>query len=167
MLKRKYLAIRAEEIPARQKVSSYPEPFRSRMHGRSKRQLGNAFGLQNFGVNMTELLPGGESSLMHRHTKQDEFVYILSGNPTLRTDEGEVVLAPGMCAGFSAGGVAHHLLNNTDDLVVYLEIGDRMAGDEGLSPRPSEADMVQESCQTYGVRVINAGEKFSRFREKS
>jgi uncharacterized cupin superfamily protein len=139
MPEQKQLAIMAEEIPARQKASVYPEPFFSRMQGRSKRQLGNAFGLQNFGVNMTELAPGGESSIMHRHTKQDEFVFILSGNPTLRTDEGEAELAPGMCAGFPAGGVAHHLVNNTSTPVLYLEIGDRAAGDEGHYP---EDDLI-------------------------
>jgi uncharacterized cupin superfamily protein len=130
----KTIALPAETIAARQKPSAYPEPFFTRMLGRSKRQLANAFGLKNFGVNMTELAPGGESSLMHRHTRQDEFIYILSGHPTLRTDEGEMELAPGMCAGFPAGGIAHHLVNRTDAPVVYLEIGDRTPGDEGHYP---------------------------------
>jgi uncharacterized cupin superfamily protein len=35
-----------------------------------------------------------------------------------------------MCAGFQAGtGDAHHLVNDTEEDVVYLEIGDRSAGD--------------------------------------
>jgi uncharacterized cupin superfamily protein len=81
---------------------------------------------------------------MHRHTKQDEFIYVLSGNPTLRTDEGEVVLAAGMCAGFPAGGVAHHLVNNTDAPAVYLEIGDRTAGDEGHYPQDDLMAQMEE-----------------------
>lgn len=128
------LAIVAAGTPPRTKPSNYPEPFFSRMLGREKRPLGDRFGLTNFGVNLTRLAPGGESALLHRHSRQDEFVYVLEGNPTLVTDEGEVVLAPGMCAGFPAGGVAHQLVNRTDRAVVYLEIGDRTPGDEGSYP---------------------------------
>eukprot|EP01031_Cornospumella_fuschlensis_P008383 gene8383-10335_t len=71
--------------------------------GRIKRQLGDAFGLSRFGVNLTVLPSGAQSALLHRHTEQEEFIYILSGHPTLRTDAGEVPLEPGMCVGFSAG----------------------------------------------------------------
>jgi uncharacterized cupin superfamily protein len=104
------------------------------MSKREKRQLGDQFGLKNFGVNLTRLFPGGESALLHRHSKQDEFVYILQGEPTLVTDDGEVTLGPGMCAGFPAQGRAHQLVNRTALDVLYLEIGDRSAGDEGFYP---------------------------------
>ena len=128
------LAIKAEDAPLRTKPSNYPEPFFSRMLNREKRPLGDIFGLKNFGVNLTTLLPGGESALLHRHSKQDEFVYVLEGTPTLVTDAGEVELAPGMCAGFPATGIAHQLVNRTQRNVVYLEIGDRTPGDEGSYP---------------------------------
>src|SRR3974390_1208030 len=127
-------AIAAASAPARTKPSNYPEPFFSRMAKREKRPLGDLFGLKNFGVNLTVLQPGGESALLHRHSRQDEFVYVLEGHPTLVTDRGEVALAPGMCAGFAAGGIAHQLVNRTADTVVYLEIGDRTSGDEGSYP---------------------------------
>ena len=83
----------------------------------------------------TEASPGGESALLHRHTKQDEFIYVLQGMPTLVTDSGEVQLSPGMCAGFPAEGIAHQLVNRTGSEVAYLEIGDRTPGDEGSYPR--------------------------------
>jgi len=124
------VAIRAADAPARAKPSTYPEPFATRMKGQEKRPLGDLFGLTNFGVNLTRLLPGGSSALRHAHSKQDEFVYILEGRPTLHNDEGKVLLAPGMCAGFKAGtGDAHRLVNETSDDVVYLEVGDRAPGD--------------------------------------
>ena len=88
------------------------------MAKREKRPLGDLFGLKNFGVNLTRLAPGGESALLHRHSKQDEFVYILDGEPTLVTDGEEVTLSPGMCAGFPAQGLAHQLVNRTDRTVV-------------------------------------------------
>ncbi|HEX6002725.1 MAG TPA: cupin domain-containing protein [Burkholderiales bacterium] len=129
------IAIVAAEAPPRAKATNYPEPFASRMAGREKRPLGDLFGLSNFGVNLTRLAPGAVSALRHAHSKQDEFVYILSGRPKLRTDAGETALAPGMCAGFKAGtGDAHHLVNCTSEYVVYLEVGDRTPGDEGSYP---------------------------------
>lgn len=129
------LAIHVDECAPRTRPSNYPEPFASRMSRREKRQLGNAFGLTNFGVNLTRLAPGGESALLHRHSRQDEFVYILEGQPTLVTDTTEIPLGPGMCAGFPAGGVAHHLVNRTEADVVYLEIGDRTDGDTAEYPQ--------------------------------
>ncbi|MEO3691866.1 cupin domain-containing protein [Roseateles paludis] len=128
-------ALTALDVPPRQKRSIYPEPFASLMEGRTKRVLGNLFGLSNFGVNLTTLAPGGSSALRHAHSKQDEFIYILAGHPTLHTDAGRQRLAPGMCAGFKAGtGDAHRLLNETDAEVLYLEVGDRTAGDEAHYP---------------------------------
>jgi uncharacterized cupin superfamily protein len=123
------LVIVAAEAPPRPFRTNYPEPFASRMAGRDKRPLGDLFGLTNFGVNLTRLNPGGSSALRHAHTKQDEFVYILEGRPTLVTDAGRTALEPGMCAGFKAAGDAHCLVNETDRDVVYLEIGDRTPGD--------------------------------------
>jgi uncharacterized cupin superfamily protein len=129
------VALVAGEAPPRTRLSAYPEPFASKMAGRTKRPLGDAFGLTNFGVNLTTLAPGAVSSLRHAHSKQDELVYILRGLPTLHTDSGRRVLAPGMCAGFKAGtSNGHRLVNETDEDVIYLEIGDRSPGDEGSYP---------------------------------
>lgn len=129
------LAITAAEAPLRSKPSTYPDPFFRRMDKREKRPLGDLFGLENFGVNLTRLAPGGESALLHFHSRQDEFIYVLEGHPTLVTDRGELQLEPGMCAGFPAAGLAHHLVNRTVRDVVYLEIGDRTGGDVGSYPR--------------------------------
>lgn len=128
-------AINALDAAPRTKPSSYPEPFASRMTGRDKRALGDVFGLSNFGVNLTRLVPGAGSALRHAHTKQDEFVYVLEGYPVLITDQGETALAPGMCAGFKAGsGNGHQLVNRTSADVLYLEVGDRSAGDTATYP---------------------------------
>jgi len=129
------IAVVAAEAPPRTKASIYPEPFASRMGGRRKHPLGDVFGLTNFGVNLTRLAPRAVSALRHAHTKQDEFVYILKGYPILHTDEGRTPLSPGMCAGFKAGtGNGHHLVNESEEEVVYLEVGDRTPGDEGSYP---------------------------------
>ena len=93
----KPIAVTASEVPARTRPSVYPEPFASRMMGREKRPLGDLFGLANFGVNLTHLAPNAVSALRHAHTKQDEFIYILQGWPTLHTDEGRTQLSGNVC----------------------------------------------------------------------
>jgi uncharacterized cupin superfamily protein len=128
-------AIVALEAAPKTKPSNYPEPFASRMAGREKRPLGDVFGLSNFGVNLTHLAPGAGSALRHAHSKQDEFIYVIEGHPVLVTNEGEAALSPGMCAGFKAGsGNGHQLLNRTSQDVLYLEVGDRSAGDTVAYP---------------------------------
>ena len=137
------VAIAAADAPARARASNYPEPFFTRMLKRDKRPLGDLFGLRSFGVNLTRLAPGGESALRHAHVRQDEFVYVLEGRPTLVTDAGRTALQPGQCAGFRGGsGDAHHLVNETDEDVVYLEVGDRLPGDGATYP---DDDIVAEA----------------------
>lgn len=127
--------ILALDVPFRTKPSLYPEPFASRMLGREKRQLGNFFGLTNFGINLTRLKPNAISALRHAHSKQDEFMYILQGRPILQTNEGRTQLSPGMCIGFPAGkDDANNLVNETSEEVLYLEVGDRTPGDEAVYP---------------------------------
>ena len=129
------VALLAVDVPPRQQVTFYPQPFAARVAGREKRILGDRFGLKNFGVNLTRLSPGAASSIRHAHSKQDEFVYVVQGNPVLVTNAGETVLMPGMCAGFRGGSDdAHHLVNRTAVDVFYLEVGDRTAGDAVVYP---------------------------------
>ena len=123
------VAIHATEAPLRARATGYPADLAARVAGREKRPLGDMFGLSLFGVNLTRLAPGAWSALHHGHGKQDEFIYVLQGSPTLVTDSAETLLAPGMCAGFPAGGSPHHLENRTDADVLILEVGDRGAGD--------------------------------------
>jgi uncharacterized cupin superfamily protein len=115
--------------------SNYPDVFKPRVAGRAKQKLGDALGLKNFGVNLTTIKPGAASALRHWHLKQDEFVYILEGELVLVTDAGEQVLSAGMAAGFPAGKAdGHHLVNRSDRDAVYLEVGDRTAGDAATYP---------------------------------
>ena len=124
-------ALDPAQVPE-QSVTGYPEPYKARVAGRHKRRLGDAAGLKNFGVNLTRLDPGAESSMRHWHSKQDEFIYVLEGEVTLVTDAGRQKLKAGMAAGFPAGKAdGHQLVNETRRPAVYLEIGDRTPGDGG------------------------------------
>ena len=125
----------ALEVPVLNRKSIYPGPFASLVEGRVKHRLGDHFGLTNFGINLTELASGSVSALLHHHTKQDEFIYIVSGTPTLVLGDNEHRLQAGDCCGFPAGsGVGHQLVNKSESLVLYLEIGDRTAGDYAEYP---------------------------------
>ncbi|WP_213881380.1 cupin domain-containing protein [Pseudomonas sp. dw_358] len=126
--------ILASNAPERIRPSNYPEPFASRMQGRKKHPLGDLFHLKNLGVNLVRLPPGSLSALHHAHSRQDEFIYILEGHPTLLRGDSAVQLAPGMIAGFPSGGLAHHLENRSDADCVILEVGDRSPSDNVSYP---------------------------------
>lgn len=129
--KMKSIPLAAELIPVTEKKTNYPAPFALLVEGRTKRKLGDYFGLTNFGVNLTQLAPGAISALRHHHSRQDEFIYILQGTPTLILGEENHALKPGDCFGFKAGsGVAHQLVNHANELAIYIEMGDRSTGDE-------------------------------------
>lgn len=116
-------------------ATSYPEPFRAANQSRWSRRLGKHAGLTNFGVNLTRIVPGGQSSSRHAHTRQDEFVYVVQGEVELETDAGAELLRAGMCAGFPAGtGNAHRFVNRSDADVLLLVVGDRTPGEEVTYP---------------------------------
>lgn len=140
--------ISAKSIPAAIGKTIYPEPYASLVKGRLKRKLGEFFGLTNFGVNLTHLSPGAISALAHNHSKQDEFILVLEGKPTLVLGQEQIVLNPGNCYGFKAGtGIAHQLVNQSEESVTYLEIGNRTEGDEVEYPN----DDLKATQLTNGV----------------
>ena len=110
--------------------SGYPKPFNVPCMARSKRALGDELGLVALGVNLVHLEAGAHSSQRHWHSREDEFVYVLKGELVLVSEAGEQVLKPGMVAGFPAGKPdGHHLINRGRTTAVYLEVGNREAGD--------------------------------------
>lgn len=134
-------------------TSPYPAPYAARVTGRQKRALGNAFLLNDFGVNLTHLAPGALSALHHRHSAEEEFIYILEGTPTLVTDAGDTELRPGMCAGFVPLGSAHHLVNRSDREVVYLEIGTRLADDVVTYPGEDLKTVIADGGKSAFVHL--------------
>ncbi|MGB3299553.1 MAG: cupin domain-containing protein [Phormidesmis sp.] len=123
--------------------TNYPNEFKAAVMGRSRQRVGKAVGLQNFGVNLTTLAPGSQSALRHWHSAQDEFIYVVSGELVLVTDEGEQTLRPGEMAGFVAGRAnGHHLINRADAPATYLEIGDTSTPDQVEYP---DEDLVCSS----------------------
>ncbi|MEH1900975.1 MAG: cupin domain-containing protein [Nostoc sp.] len=128
------MIINPQEVPSEIRTN-YPDEFKPMVAGRIRQQLGNFAGLQNFGVNLVKLEPGSYSSIRHWHSHQDEFIYVLEGELTLVTDKGAEILTPGMAAGFPAAEAnAHHLVNRSSVVAIYLEVGDRTPNDKVTYP---------------------------------
>lgn len=106
--------------------TSYPAEFNEPCKDRQTRRLSDAGGLSQFGVSLVTLPPGCWASQRHYHSAEDEFVYILSGHPTLHDDNGETLLSPGdSCAHPAGDGNGHHLINHSQEMVNFLVVGTR------------------------------------------
>ncbi len=115
--------------------SPYPEPFASKATSTAFRQLAAHFGLSQFGVNLITLDPGAQSGLRHWHSLEDEFLFVLEGEITLRLNNGVFKLTRGMCMGFKAGDTNAHVVDNRSGAVaIYLIIGSKIAGDNSFYP---------------------------------
>jgi uncharacterized cupin superfamily protein len=120
---------------AESNATSYPAKFKALNSRRWNRRLGDHVGLTNFGVNLTRVEPGAQTSARHAHAKQDEFIWVIEGEVVLETNDGAQTLNAGMCAGFPAGcGDAHRFVNRTDKDVLLLIVGDRTPFDEITYP---------------------------------
>jgi uncharacterized cupin superfamily protein len=118
----------------------YPPPFDRRCRARERKRLGDVAGLTQFGVNLLRLPPGTWSSQRHWHTAGDEFVYVVSGEVVLVTDEGSEILEVGNAAGFRAGEKNGHCLQNRSKAeALVLEIGSRLPSDIA---HYSDVDMI-------------------------
>jgi len=106
--------------------TSYPPDLNAPCKDKRVERLSDAGGLSQFGAFFVTLPPGCWASQRHHHSAEDEFVYILSGQPTLHDDMGATVLSPGdSCAHPAGDGNGHHLINHTDEDVTFLIVGTR------------------------------------------
>lgn len=112
-------------VPVR-KGTRYPQPFDAPCLERMRQALGDAAGLTDFGVNLLQLPPGAWSSQRHWHSTEDEFIWVLQGEVVLSTDSGQEILRTGDSAGFKAGVLnGHHLQNRSAAIALVLEVGSR------------------------------------------
>ena len=138
----------------------YPSPFDEPCRKRDRVRLADAAGLTQYGVNLLRLAPGAWSSQRHWHIKQDEFIYILSGEVTLVTDAGEEILKAGDCAGFPANdGNGHHLQNRSSSDVTLLEIGTRPTDDGAYY---SDIDMKVSAADPPGTYTHRDGTPYPK-----
>jgi uncharacterized cupin superfamily protein len=123
-----------DKIPS-DSSSGYPAEFRAAIAGRSRKRLGRAAGLDQFGVNLCTLKSGAASSLRHWHQHEDELVYVLEGEVVLVEDDGETILKPGDAAAWKAGVQnGHCLVNRSRHDAIFLEIGSRKPVETAIYP---------------------------------
>ena len=106
-------------------------------------------------MNLTRLAPGAASSLRHAHALQDEFVYIVEGTPTLITDAGEALMAPGECAGFPAGTVSGAPKVRAMEIIDELEKTRR--GIYGGCVGYFGADGTMDTCIILRTAIVSDG----------
>ena len=142
----------------------YPPPFDKPCVSRARQRLGDAAGLTQFGVNLLHLPPGAWSSQRHWHTASDEFIYVLSGEVTLVTDDGPELLRPGGAAGFRAGDSNGHCLQNrSNGDACILEIGTRVPEDVG---HYSDIDMTAPAGGKPAVYTHRDGTPYMDLRRR-
>ena len=142
----------------------YPTPFDLPCRSRERKKLGDAAGLTQYGVNFLRLPPGAWSSQRHWHSHSEEFVYILSGEVVLVTDDGEEVLRAGDAAGFKANdGNGHCLQNRSTSDATALEIGTRIAEDAGTY---SDIDMLSPVGGKPAIYTHRDGKPYENIRRR-
>jgi uncharacterized cupin superfamily protein len=147
---RKQSALDPSSLTART-GTAYPSRFAGEVTGREKRALGDAFGLTQFGVNLTKVPPGCWSSHRHWHESEDELVFVLEGELVLIDDDGEHPISAGMCIGWKAGAAnGHHLINRSNQPATFLEIGTRASADRVHYPEV-DMDLVKEAGGPWKV----------------
>ena len=146
----KPIALATADALPRVQPSNYPPPFAKSLGGRVKQPLSDLFGLTNFGVNRTSFAPGATSGLFHAHSRQDEFVHVLSGELVLRSGDSETLLSTGMCVGFAKRGLPHQLINRSVAEAVILEVGDCSIGNTVSYPEDDvQAAMSEDGKWRY------------------
>lgn len=88
--------------------------------------LGRRLGLTRIGVHHERLLPGRRTSYPHAESAEEEFAYVLEGEPDVWIDGVLHRLREGDFVAFPAGtGVCHTFLNNTGREVRLLVGGEK------------------------------------------
>jgi uncharacterized cupin superfamily protein len=87
--------------------------------------LGKLLGLTRLGIHHARVLPGRRTSYPHAESAEEEFVFVIEGEPDVWIDGTLHRLRPGDAVGFPAGtGICHTFMNNTQNEVRLLVVGE-------------------------------------------
>ena len=118
--------------------------------------VGKRVGLEELGVTLYVLPPDNANAPYHWHHNIEEALLVLSGEPTLRTPEGERRLLSGDLVPFPRGASgAHKVTNSSNDVARYLIFSTKPASD---IVEYQDSQKVGFGSRGQGSRIVRDGE---------
>jgi uncharacterized cupin superfamily protein len=106
-------------------------PHRRAAFGRKRTwELSDAGGLTQFGAYLQVLDPGARTSDRHWHEREDEFLYVVAGTPTVIENDGPHLLQPGDACCWPGGVANAHTVENRSDAPCSIIILGTRVGDD-------------------------------------
>ncbi|HCU52783.1 MAG TPA: cupin [Gammaproteobacteria bacterium] len=119
-----------ENMPGERKVH-FLNPNAVRLN----KSLGDAVGLSQVGVHIIYVEPGKDTTEYHKHLFEEECVYVLSGKGALLIEGDTYQLEKGDFVGFPRNTAAHVIVNDGEETLVCLVMGQRLQQDVTEYPR--------------------------------
>lgn len=127
------------------------EIFEHENFGMHYKSIGEFGGATKLGVCLETLLPGKQANQAHFHLAEEEHIYILEGELTLRLGKNHYTMTPGSYVCFPAGQeVEHAIFNHSAENCRYLIFSNRDENDVAVYP------------DTNKIRIRRTGESFVR-----
>lgn len=129
-------------------------------------RLSRPTGLQRAHVNLLRVPPGKEAFILHRHSVQEEWSYIVEGEGTAQIGEEKFKVAAGDFIAFPLNGKAHTIVNTGKTDLVYLTGGDDSPQEIGHFPSvnkmilfgPDGVDLIDASAaKHYSIQDFMTG----------
>jgi uncharacterized cupin superfamily protein len=116
---------------------------------RINKSLGDAVGLNHIGVHIIHVEPGRETTEYHIHHYEEECVYVLSGSATAIIGDNCYKIGPGDFIGLPRNTVAHNIINDGDETLVCLVMGQRLAQD--VSDYPNQGKRLYRNSGQWDL----------------
>ncbi len=119
-------------------------------------RISDKVGLKALGIWYERLPPGRRSAFPHAHTHEEEFVFVVKGKPTIWLDGFAKQVGPGYFAAFPSNtGIAHVVINDTDEEVIYLCVGETQDFPDERICYPLNK-LRQRECERKGYGWLDA-----------
>ncbi len=143
---KKYLLTASDikQMPA-DEITHFLNPNATRLN----KSLGDAVGMKNMGFHLITVEPGKESTEYHKHHYEDEAVYVLSGNATLIIEGDSYTISQGDFIGLPCNKVAHTIINDSDETLECLVVGQRLAQD--VADYPNQAKRLYRNSGSMNL----------------
>src|SRR5262245_17833630 len=122
-------------------------------------RVGKAIGARKLGATIYELPPGGRSFPYHYEYPEEEWVIVLTGEPTLRTPEGERRLRPGDAVCFPEGPDGAHQVRNDTDAPTRVMILSTKLGNPAVAVYPDSGKVLIDIRESDDSGIFRQADK--------